>query len=66
MNESKYYYFDKLKHIYILGASNFFDEVIAVNNKLKLSTNIISTSHQVKEFKLGKKVIIIIFAFIHK
>jgi methionyl-tRNA formyltransferase len=58
MNESKYYYFDKLKHIYILGASNFFDEVIAVNNKLKLSTNIISTSHQVKEFKLGKKVII--------
>lgn len=57
MDEKKYFYFEKLKNIYFLGAVNFFDKLIKINNKLKVSTNIISSSHQAKELTLDKKII---------
>lgn len=59
MDKKNYFYFNDLKHICFLGAVNFFDELININKKLKLSTTIISSSHQVKELKLNKKIIIL-------
>lgn len=56
MNEKNYFYFDNLKHIYFIGAVNFFKQLIDINKKLKLTTNIISSSHQAKELRLKDRV----------
>ena len=57
MNEKNYFYLNNLKHVYFLGAVNFFDKLIKINKKLKLSTNIISSSHQVKELRLDSSIV---------
>ena len=52
MSEKNYFDFNNLKHIYFLGAVNFFKKLTDINKKLKLTTNIITSSHQAKELKL--------------
>ena len=56
MNEKNYFYFDNLKHIYFIGAVNFFKQLININKKLKLTTTIISSSHQAKELGLDGRI----------
>lgn len=56
MNEKNYFCFDNLKHIYFLGAVNYFDELISINKNLKLSTNIISSAHQASEHNLDSRI----------
>lgn len=47
---------DNLKNIVLLGGCNFLNDIISINKKLNLKTEIISCSHQIKEFNLNKKI----------
>lgn len=48
---------NNLKNIVLLGAAKYFDEIIKINKNLKLNTEIISCSDQIKEFNLKKNTI---------
>ena len=55
MIDNNLFKINNLKNIVLLGAAKYFDEIIKINKNLKLNTEIISCSDQIKEFNLKKK-----------
>ena len=57
MIDNNLFKINNLKNIVLLGAAKYFDEIIKINKNLKLNTEIISCSDQIKEFNLKKNTI---------
>jgi len=48
---------DDLKSVVLLGGEKYLDKIIKINKNLKLNTEVISCSDQIKEFNLKKNTI---------
>ena len=56
MNEANNFYLNKLENVVIIGFSQVLDELIKINETLKIKTSIVSSSDQSKNFKHKHKI----------
>ncbi len=56
MNKANNFYLNKLENVVIIGFSQVLDELIKINETLKIKTSIISSSDQSKNFKHKHKI----------